>query len=61
MPSLSISMSIRGQLLSGTFSPIKLKDGSSAFAWYDPSDLTTLFQDSTGTTPVTSGARFAVY
>ena len=57
MPSLSISMSIRGQLLSGTFSPIKLKDGSSAFAWYDPSDLTTLFQDSAGTTPVTSPSQ----
>jgi hypothetical protein len=23
-------------------------------AWYDPSDLTTLFQDSAGTTPVTA-------
>jgi hypothetical protein len=26
-------------------------------AWYDPSDLTTLFQDSAGTTPVTAAAQ----
>ena len=29
------------------------KDGSQG-AWYDPSDLTTLYQDSAGTTPVTA-------
>jgi hypothetical protein len=36
------------------FSPsVLFAGGTVAGAWYDPSDLTTLFQDSAGTTPVT--------
>jgi hypothetical protein len=32
-------------------------DLTSLVAWYDPSDLTTLFQDSAGTTPVTAAGQ----
>ena len=38
---------------SGGFSPASLFAGGTEGAWYDPSDLSTLFQDSAGTTPVT--------
>jgi len=46
----------RGQLLgSGAkFTPASLFSNGEQGAWYDPSDLNTLFQDSAGTTPVTS-------
>ena len=37
----------------GSASPASLFAASEPGAWYDPSDLTTLFQDSAGTTPVT--------
>ena len=36
------------------FSPSALLAGSTALVWLDPSDLTTLFQDAAGTTPVTA-------
>ncbi|MEN6608602.1 MAG: hypothetical protein ABFD60_15255 [Bryobacteraceae bacterium] len=36
------------------FSPAELFANGEQGAWYDPSDLTTLFQDSAGTTPVTA-------
>jgi hypothetical protein len=36
------------------FSPLSLFSGGAPGAWYDPSDYTTLFQDSAGTTPVTA-------
>ena len=39
---------------SGGFSPASLFAGGIAGAWYGPSDLSTLFQDSAGTTPVTT-------
>ena len=35
------------------FSPLSLFAGGIQGTWYDPSDLSTLFQDSAGTTPVT--------
>ena len=41
-------------LMGGTFLPSRLFASSEVGAWYDPSDLTTLFQDSAGTTPVTA-------
>lgn len=41
---------IAGQVWSPSFLFIKGEQG----AWYDPSDLTTLFQDDAGTTPVTA-------
>ena len=55
MPSMSISMSLRGQLVSSTkFSPLSLFTGSVVGVWYDPNDITTLFQDTAGTTPITA-------
>lgn len=36
------------------FSPQYLFAGGVAGAWYDPSDISTLFQDASGTTPVTA-------
>jgi len=39
------------------FSPAFLFAGSIAGAWYDPSDIDTLFQDSAGTTPVTTSGQ----
>lgn len=38
----------------GGFSPLALFAASEPGGWYDPSDLTTLFQDAAGTTPVTA-------
>jgi len=42
---------------SGEFSPASLFAGGAEGAWYDPSDLSTLFQDSAGTTPVTTAGQ----
>lgn len=39
------------------FSPIDLFASSEPGVWYDPSDLTTLFQDTAGTTPVTAPSQ----
>jgi hypothetical protein len=39
------------------FTPASLFAGGIAGAWYDPSDLSTLFQDSAGTTPVTTAGQ----
>jgi hypothetical protein len=36
------------------FHPLSLFSSGEVGVWYDPSDLSTLFQDSAGTTPVTS-------
>lgn len=43
-------------LVAGTlyFSPLTLFAAGEQGAWYDPSDLSSLFQDSAGTTPVTA-------
>ena len=38
----------------GPFAPSSLFFGGIPGAWYDPTDLSTMFQDSTGTTPVTA-------
>jgi hypothetical protein len=38
----------------GSFTPAELFDGGVAGAWYDPSDLSTMFQDDAGTIPVTA-------
>ena len=39
------------------FDPASLFAGGIAGAWYDPSDLSTLFQDAAGTTPVTASGQ----
>jgi len=55
MPSIALPVSLRGQLLSGSrFSPLSLFAASEPGAWYDPSDLTTMFTDAAGSTPVTT-------
>jgi len=46
-----------GAMRSGGFSPALLFAGGAEGAWYDPSDLSTLFQDSAGTTPVTASGQ----
>ena len=46
-----------GAMRSGGFDPASLFAGGIGGAWYDPSDLTTLFQDSAGTTPVTASGQ----
>lgn len=48
---MGLSLTRRGG--SAAFSPASLFTGQ-AGAWYDPSDISTLFQDSAGTTPVTA-------
>jgi hypothetical protein len=55
-----IGLESKADLLSSTFygNPIPLVFANSEpGAWYDPSDLTTLFQDSAGTTPVTAAGQ----
>jgi len=42
------------QSLTASFSPAMLFTGSTTGAWYDPSDLTTLYRDAAGTLPVTA-------
>jgi len=58
MPSIAIPLSLRGQLLNSVravaFTPTSLFAASEPGVWYDPSDLTTLFQDTAGTLPVTT-------
>lgn len=39
------------------FNPAQLFQAAEQGAWYDPSDLTTLFQDTAGTTPVTTAGQ----
>ena len=41
-------------LSAGQFSPASLFAAGEQGAWYDPSDLSTMFQDAAGTTPVTA-------
>ena len=55
MPSIALPVSLRGQLLSGSrFNPISLFSAGEQGIWLEPSDLTTMFQDRAGTTPVTT-------
>lgn len=42
------------QSAGGGFGPLSLFASGEQGVWYDPSDLTTLYQDSAGTTPVTA-------
>lgn len=48
-----VGLGVRTQLLY-TSSPAALFAAGEVGAWYDPSDLSTMFQDSAGTTPVTT-------
>lgn len=43
--------------VAGGFSLLSLFSGGAEGAWFDPSDISTLFQDSAGTTPVTASGQ----
>lgn len=53
-----MNLAFRTALLSGTritaFTPLSLFASGEQGAWYDPSDMSTMFQDAAGTTPVTA-------
>jgi hypothetical protein len=49
-----LGIGLRIGMLGSVFSPAHLFASNEEGAWYDPSDLSTLFQDSLGTTPVTT-------
>lgn len=51
--SLSLGLGLGASRVVG-FSPSALFAASEPGAWYDPSDLSTMFQDSAGTTPITA-------
>jgi len=55
LPRLGAMMQSGGQ--EALFTPADLFTGSDTGAWYGPSDLSTLFQDSAGTTPVTTAGQ----
>ena len=50
---IGMSLDLTGRLLASV-SPVALFANGEVGVWYDPSDLTTLFTDSAGTTPVTT-------
>lgn len=51
-------------MIPGTFNPLPVQFSPASLslaAWYDPSDMTTLFQDSAATTPVTASGQSVGY
>ena len=53
---LGVGLQLGSQTLANRF-PLSLFAGGEEGAWFDPSDLSTLFQDSAGTTPVTASGQ----
>lgn len=51
------SIGINAMMIGAGFTPASLFAASEPGAWYDPSDITTLFQDTAGTTPVTAAGQ----
>jgi hypothetical protein len=51
LSSMSLALTRAGFL---AFNPLSLFSAGQPGVWYDPSDMTTLFQDEAGTTPVTA-------
>lgn len=51
---LSITQRAVLQMLRAEYSPLTLFSSGEQGVWYDPSDMSTMFQDSAGTTPVTA-------
>jgi hypothetical protein len=52
-----LGIGLRLGMLGSVFSPANLFASNEQGAWYDPSDLSTLFQDSAGITPVTTAGQ----
>ena len=50
----SLSLAISRIMGGGVWSPLSLFAAGEQGAWYDPSDLSTLYHDAAGTTPVTA-------
>lgn len=48
-----LSLTGRGLRIGRPFSPVQLFEGGEAGVWFDPSDLSSLYQDAAGSTPVT--------
>lgn len=58
--SLSMARSISrciSEPIGAAFDPLSLFAAGEQGAWYDPSDMSTLFQDAAGTTPVTAAGQ----
>ena len=55
LSSISLAITRIGRVAG--FSPLSLFSSSEQGVWYDPSDLSTMFQDSAGTTPVTAAGQ----
>ena len=51
---IGVSTSVYSSLMGTGFSPASIFTSGSQGVWYEPSDLTTMFQDRAGTTPVTT-------
>lgn len=51
---LSVGRLLGGTILGSAFPPASLFAAGAQGVWYDPSDFSTMFQDSAGTTPVTA-------
>ena len=54
---LGLGLSLTALRASGFNPGAALLPGAAALAWHDPSDLTTMFQDRAGTTPVTAAGQ----
>ena len=52
-----VSGTVLSTLLGAGFLPLSLFANDEAGVWYDPSDLSSLFQDAAGTTPVTAAGQ----
>ncbi|SNS29157.1 hypothetical protein [Antarctobacter heliothermus] len=48
-----LSLTGRGLRIGRPYSPLQLFESGAAGVWFDPSDLSTLYQDAAGSTPVT--------
>lgn len=57
LTALSLALTRTEQVRSGLWTPAVLFASGEQGAWYDPSDLSTLFQDSAGTIPVTAAGQ----
>jgi hypothetical protein len=53
---VGVAINLTADLLSSAY-PVALFAGGEIGVWYDPSDLTTMFQDNLGATPVTAAGQ----